>query len=135
MSALAQKAVADHSNFARYEHEVKAKKLAWGYIHSEKFWTTNYMAFEKDDFAVVKSLVDVVSDDRADSVSLAVACHDIGEFARLHPSGKTVLARMARAKPSVMGLMAHSEREVAREALLCVQKLMLNRWQDLAETK
>ena len=34
-----------------------------------------------------------------------------------------------------MERMGHEDREVAREALLCTQKLMLNRWQDLQETK
>lgn len=135
VTALVSKAVNDHSNFARYEREIKSKKLSWGFIHSEKFWTQNYLAFEKDEFAVVKALVDVVSDDRADSTTLAVACHDIGEFSRLHPSGKNVLARWPRAKAAVMERMGHTDREVAREALLCVQKLMLNRWQDLQETK
>jgi len=135
VTALVQKAVAEHSNFNRYEREIKMKKLSWGFIHSEKFWVQNYLAFEKDEFAVVKALIDVVSDDRSDSVTLAVACHDIGEFARLHPSGKVVLARWPRAKAAVMERMTHQDREVAREALLCVQKLMLNRWQDLQETK
>jgi V-type H+-transporting ATPase subunit H len=131
VTTLVAKAVNDHSNFNRYEREIKSKKLSWGFIHSEKFWTQNFLAFEKDEFAVVKALVDVVSDDRADSTTLAVACHDIGEFARLHPSGKNVLARWPRAKAAVMERMGHNDREVAREALLCVQKLMLNRWQDL----
>jgi len=135
VTSLVQKAVTEHSNFARYEREIKMKKLCWGFIHSEKFWLQNYTAFEKDDFAVVKALVEVVSDERADSQTLAVACHDLGEFARLHPSGKAVLSRWPRAKAAVMQAMTHSDREVAREALLCTQKLMLNRWQDLQEGK
>jgi V-type H+-transporting ATPase subunit H len=130
-----QSAVAHHSNFNRYEREIKQKKLNWGFIHSDKFWNENYLAFEKDDFAVVKALVDIVSDDRKDAITLSVACHDIGEFARLHPSGKSVLSRWPRAKAMVMERMGHEDREVAREALLCTQKLMLNRWQDLQETK
>jgi V-type H+-transporting ATPase subunit H len=130
-----QSAVAHHSNFSRYEREIKMKKLNWGFIHSDKFWNENYLAFEKDDFAVVKALVDIVSDDRKDPITLSVACHDIGEFARLHPSGKSVLGRWPRAKAMVMERMGHEDREVAREALLCTQKLMLNRWQDLQETK
>jgi len=135
VTALVQKAVTEHSNFGRYEREIKMKKLTWGFIHSEKFWVQNYLAFEKDDFAVVKALVEVVSDERADSQTLAVACHDLGEFARLHPSGKAVLGRWPRAKAAVMQAMTHPDREVAREALLCTQKLMLNRWQDLQEGK
>merc|ERR1719352_930971 len=47
VTALVQKAVNDHSNFNRYEREIKSKKLSWGFIHSEKFWTQNFLAFEK----------------------------------------------------------------------------------------
>ena len=36
VTSLVQKAVTEHSNFARYEREIKMKKLCWGFIHSEK---------------------------------------------------------------------------------------------------
>merc|ERR1719159_1398907 len=35
VTSLVQKAVTEHSNFARYEREIKMKKLSWGFIHSE----------------------------------------------------------------------------------------------------
>lgn len=37
-----------------------------------------------------------------------------------------------RIKDKVMLLITSKDREVAGEALLCVQKLMLNNWQDVA---
>lgn len=123
-----------HSNFGRYERELEKGVFQQGFIHSEKFWVDNYLQFEKDEFRAVKKLVDIASTTK-DPTTLAVACHDIGEFARLHPQGKLVLARFPRAKATAMQCMNHEDREVAREALLCVQKLMLNRWQDCVDGK
>ncbi|KAH0477707.1 MAG: hypothetical protein KVP17_004187 [Porospora cf. gigantea B] len=89
------------------------------------------MQFEVDEFAYVKKLVQALR--QRNSTTLAVVCHDLGEFARLHPTGKLVLNKL-RAKEMVMALMSHKEREVSREALLCMQKMMLNRWQELNQS-
>jgi V-type H+-transporting ATPase subunit H len=114
-----------HSNFERYEKELKSGALKWGFIHSEKFWLENFTQFEKDNFAPIAQLVGMLGS--TDVVTQAVACHDLGEFARLHPSGKRVIAKL-NGKNAVMALMTNGAREVAKEALLCTQKLMLNKW-------
>jgi len=129
-----QTAQTKHSNFARYERELQKEVFTRSFVHSEKFWVDNYLHFEKDDFRAIKKLVDIASTSK-DPTTLAVACHDLGEFARLHPQGKLVIAKFPRAKATAMSCMNHEDREVAREALLCVQKLMLNRWQDCADGK
>jgi len=70
----------------------------------------------------------------SDPTTLAVACHDIGEFVSLHPLGKKQAGRLG-VKERVMELMAspdQDKRDVRREALLCCQKIMLNKWQDVA---
>ena len=115
-----------HSNFERYERELKSGSLKWGFIHSEKFWLENVANFERENFGPVSQLVGLLGS--ADSVTQAVACHDLGEFARLHPSGKRIVAKL-NGKAAVMGLMTSGNREVSKEALLCTQKLMLNQWQ------
>jgi V-type H+-transporting ATPase subunit H len=115
-----------HSNFERYEKELRAGTLRWGFIHSEKFWLENVNQFEKDNYSPVSQLVSLLAS--SDSVTQAVACHDLGEFARLHPSGKRVIAKL-NGKNAVMALMTNGTREVSKEALLCTQKLMLNQWQ------
>ena len=119
-----------HSNVARYEAELDSGRLAWSHIHSEKFWQENSKTFESKDFGLIKRLVGLL-ETAADPTTLAVACFDIGEFARVHPLGKKLLGRF-EAKAHVMNLMSHSNREVAREALLCTQKLMLNNWQQIS---
>ena len=121
--------MASHSNIARYERELLSGKLSWSYVHSEKFWIENAKLFEAKDYFLIKQLVDIVIS-ASDQTTLAVACNDIGEFARVHPLGKRVLSR-TDAKSRVMTLMSHPSREVAREALLCTQKLMLDKWQNL----
>jgi len=120
--------VALMSNFDRYERELQTGQLHWGFIHSDKFWSENVMKFEANQFSAVRKLVALLSSTNA--TTLAVACHDIGEFVQLHPLGK-IKANENLVKEKVMELMAHVDRDVQRESLLCCQKLMLNKWQDL----
>lgn len=58
--------------------------------------------------------------------TLSVACHDLGQFIMHHPSGRYLVTDL-RGKELVMRLMSHAEPEVQRQALLCVQKLMLSK--------
>ena len=120
-----------HSNFDRYEKELASGQLRRGFIHSEKFWLENYQNFERENFAPVQRLINLLGS--SDSTTQAVACHDLGEFARLHPSGKRIIAKL-NGKNVVMSLMTSANREVAKEALLCTQKLMLNQWDKVAAT-
>jgi len=111
------------TNFERFEREVNSGKLKWGFIHSEKFWLENVLKCESNNFRVIDHLMVIVRTAK-DPETLAVACHDLGEFARLHPVGKQIATNKG-AKDKMLELMSNSQREVAREALLCVQKLML----------
>jgi len=120
------------SNFDRYMKELESGTLAWGFIHSSKFWGENVMKFEQDGFKALKLLANLLTSDNATTV--AVACHDLGEFVSLHPLGKKKVSQLG-VKERVMELMGSTDpnyREVRREALLCCQKIMLNKWQDVA---
>jgi len=132
------------SNFDRYERELQEageKGLKWGFMHTSKFWGENVMKFEKNDFKAVKDLVRLLHPPSNDKEleTCAVACHDLGEFVTLHPLGKsTRLKAELNMKPKVMELMqlkgdSDKHREVRREALLCCQKIMLNKWQDIGK--
>lgn len=118
------------NNFDRYVLELDKGKLKWSVLHSEKFWHENVMVFEKDEFITIQKLEKLLDSD--DPTTQAVACYDLGEFARLHPAGKKVCQKF-KVKDKVMLLISSKHREVAAEALLCVQKLMLNNWQDVAK--
>lgn len=123
------------SNYARYEREVSSGSLQWGFIHSSKFWSENINEFEKKDFKCINMLAACLNS--FDPTTLAVACHDIGEFVALHPMGKKKMAQL-NVKDRIMQLMGTADpkmREVRREALLCCQKLMLNKWQDMDKMK
>eukprot|EP00406_Dinophysis_acuminata_P008109 CAMPEP_0179236656 /NCGR_PEP_ID=MMETSP0797-20121207/14039_1 /TAXON_ID=47934 /ORGANISM="Dinophysis acuminata, Strain DAEP01" /LENGTH=442 /DNA_ID=CAMNT_0020943917 /DNA_START=55 /DNA_END=1384 /DNA_ORIENTATION=+ len=133
MQGLIATEVSQMSNFDRYERELQTGNLSWGFIHSTKFWAENVLKFEQNDFRALRSLADVLADRRTSPTTLAVACHDVGEFVSMHPLGKKTIARYG-VKERIMELMGNQDasfREVRREALLCCQKIMLNKWQDL----
>eukprot|EP00921_Rhytidocystis_pertsovi_P024982 GHVQ01040295.1.p1 GENE.GHVQ01040295.1~~GHVQ01040295.1.p1 ORF type:complete len:401 (-),score=66.68 GHVQ01040295.1:328-1530(-) len=119
------------SNFDRYCLELDKAKLRWSVLHSEKFWRENVMSFEHDEFSAVRKLSLLLQ--TSDLETVAVAAYDLGEFARLHPAGKKVCQNL-KVKDMVMLLITHRDRTVAREALLCIQKLMLKNWQAVVST-
>jgi len=125
VKAALQSEVKFLTNYERFEREVMSGVLRWGFIHSDKFWADNAMKCERGNFKVIDHLLVLVRTGR-DPETVAVACHDLGEFARLHPGGKALLTARG-AKVRMLELMGSAQRDVAREALLCVQKLMLSR--------
>jgi len=44
---------------------------------------------------------------------------------RYHPTGKKILDKLGL-KPLIMGLLTNNNEEVRKEALLCVQKIMVS---------
>jgi V-type H+-transporting ATPase subunit H len=125
--------VNEMSNFDRYERELQTGSLQWGFIHSSKFWADNVLKFEDNGFRALKMLASLLLSPGTDSTTLAVACHDLGEFVTLHPLGKKKVAQL-NVKERIMELMSStdaSHREVRREALLCCQKIMLNKWAEM----
>lgn len=129
--------VQEMTNFDRYMRELASGKLKWGPLHEGKFWAENINKFELNNFQPVKDLFNLMNKSKpiACPTTMAVACRDIGEFVTLHPLGKQKVAEL-HIKELVMHLMQEHEhdsayREVRREALLCCQKIMLNKWQDL----
>lgn len=137
LSSQISSRVQELSNFARYEKELASGSLHWGFIHTSKFWAENFMKFEQNDFKALKSLEKVLIHPGTDSTSLAVACHDIGQFVSLHPLGKKKVAQyhIKERIMELMGSVGDDKREVRREALLCCQKIMLNKWQDMEKAK
>jgi len=129
--------VQEISNFERYEKELQTGKLHWGFVHSSKFWSENIHRFETNDFRAIKHLAGLLNNFQTDKTTLAICCHDIGEFVTLHPLGKRKIVGL-HIKERVMKLMSSADpadREVRREALLCCQKMMLNKWQDIDSSK
>jgi hypothetical protein len=63
---------------------VNKRAFKWGPVHSEKFWQENcYLFHDKDNLDLIKILVQMVEPNNdVDDRSKAVACFDLGEFAR-----------------------------------------------------
>ncbi|GFR39893.1 hypothetical protein Agub_g398 [Astrephomene gubernaculifera] len=114
------------SNFDKYKKEVMSGQLEWSPMHSsDLFWRENVDKFEERDFQVLRVLLKIIETSR-DVKTLAVGCHDLGQFIIHHPQGRYIVNDL-RGKELVMRLLSHSDEEVQKQALLCVQKLMLSK--------
>jgi V-type H+-transporting ATPase subunit H len=71
-------------------------------------------------------LIDLLESD--DSKTVAVALFDLGEFVRFYPNGKHIAKRLG-AKKVAMKLMTHENGDVQKQALQCISKMMVNKWE------
>jgi len=127
-----QKNVAELSSFDKYKQELVSGDLEWSPVHrSEKFWRENVHRFEEKQNHALSILVGLLKAENSSPKVLAVACFDIGEFVRFHPRGRILIGNSG-AKEQVMKLMFHQDPEVQKEALLCLQKLMVHNWEYLS---
>ncbi|ETI53062.1 hypothetical protein F441_03916 [Phytophthora nicotianae CJ01A1] len=110
----------------RYEKELRTGTLNWGLLHTDKFWKDNFMTFENKDFELIRLLIDLLESD--DPKTVAVALFDLGEFVRFYPNGKHIAKRLG-AKKMTMKLMTHENAEVQKQALQCISKMMVNKWE------
>jgi len=115
------------TSMERYDREVTSKQLRWTAVHTTEFWKENFKRFEEDNFRLIRALAEVITS-AVDVTTLAVACYDIGEFARFHPHGRLIIDKL-RIKTQVMGLLKSEDEGLRRQALLCCSKLMVSRWQ------
>ncbi|KAG5505786.1 hypothetical protein JKF63_05122 [Porcisia hertigi] len=131
LNAALEKSMQALTSFSQYRGEVLSGSLEWTPVHtSAKFWKEKAVNVEDNGYEVLVALGKVLCESR-DEVTLAVGCHDLGEIIRYHPTGRNLLTLtpMAGVKERVMALMSHSNPEVAKEALLCTQKIMVQRWE------
>ncbi|KAG0569971.1 hypothetical protein M758_6G124100 [Ceratodon purpureus] len=113
------------SSFDKYKAEVFSGNLDWSPMHKDPvFWRENISKFEENDFQVLRILITLLDNSR-DPKTLAVACHDIAQFIQIHPAGRGIILDL-KAKERVMKHMSHPNPEVAKQALLCVQKILLS---------
>jgi len=136
---LLEKNVADLTSWDRYKNEVLANRLVWSPPHkSPKFWQENYLKFEEEDFFVLRTLKAILELDTLESEVHSIACWDIGEFVRVHPSGKRICQHLSLKDPIMKKLViAESNpgdeelQKLAKEALTALQKLMITNWEYL----
>lgn len=124
--------VQDLSSFDEYSSEVKSGRLEWSPVHkSEKFWRENVMRLNEKNFEILKILIKLLELSK-DPLILSVAAHDIGEYVRHFPRGKTIVEQLG-GKQLVMTHLSHDDPNVRYEALLAVQKLMVHNWEYLGK--
>lgn len=111
------------SSYEKFIKELETEVLIFGPCHSEKFWKENFKKTESDDFKIIHTLVRLL--DSADEITKAVACFDLGEFSRLYPFSKQILEKNG-GKAKLMKLVEHENDTVRENALVALQKLMIN---------
>lgn len=119
------------SSFAEYKGEVESGVLEWSPCHtSVKFWKENLTKFDANQFEIVRHLAALLNSPASSEITLAVACHDIGELVRHHPSGRELLdlEELKNVKARIMALMSHECPDVAKQALTAVQKILVDRF-------
>ena len=75
---------------------------------------------------MIKKLIKLL--DSPNKETQAVACFDLGEFSRLHPFSKKLLDNLG-GKTKLMRMIETDDPSIREQALIAVQKLMINNWQ------
>lgn len=119
------------SSIDKFKKEVsQRRRLRWSPIHTEKFWQENFLSFhDKDNLELIKILVEIVKNERAEDQEKAIACFDLGEFAKYFPFGRQFLEQL-NLKVEIIKLMGrvNSSAELKKEAITSYQKLLMNTW-------
>ena len=119
------------SSWDRYRAEGTSGALDWTAAHTDEgFWRENASKLTDNNCQLLRMLVAAASDPGAEPRTLAVVCHDLGEFATHYPAGR-FLVQDLKGKDCAMRLLAHADDEVRKQALLCTQKLLVQKWQFL----
>ncbi|KAG9511360.1 V-type proton ATPase subunit H [Fragariocoptes setiger] len=127
-----QASVQDLSSFDEYATELRSGRLEWSPVHnSQKFWRENAHRLNEKNYELLKILIGLLENSK-DPLVMSVAAHDLGEYVRHYPRGKVVTESLG-GKNLVMQRLAHEDPNVRYEALLCVQKLMVQNWEYLGK--
>ncbi len=120
----------DMTTWDRYRQELLTGQLEWSPAHkSEKFWRENFSRFNDRNFELVGVLAALLGHE--EPLTVAIACHDLGEFGRHHPLGKKILHEHD-IKNRIMRLIDSKDLTVQQHALLSLQKIMVANWEYLS---
>ncbi|KAL4065312.1 armadillo-type protein [Scleroderma yunnanense] len=115
------------TTYDEYISELASGHLSWTPVHeSEEFWRENASRLNEKDHAQLKALIRLLSMDD-NSITLAVAVHDIGQYVKHYERGKKIVTDLG-AKARAMELMTHADPDVRYRALLAVQQLVSHPW-------
>ena len=127
----------EFSSFDKWKAQIVRQQLAWSPVHTEKFWQVSFIHFnDPDNLQCIDILINMLGrapgpgeDKQSHDSMKAVACYDLGEFARFFPLGKAYLDEKG-AKDEIAALMSSpdSSAELKKEAITAYQKLLMNAW-------
>jgi len=121
-----EKVVASLTTFDAYKNELESGQLEWSPPHrSVQFWKTYATKLEENDNALLERINELLA--ASDPLVLSVASHDIGQYVKYSPMGKSNVDKIG-AKHRVMELMTHDHPEVKYQALLAVQNFLMHSW-------
>eukprot|EP00497_Spongosphaera_streptacantha_P003758 TRINITY_DN4488_c0_g1_i1.p1 TRINITY_DN4488_c0_g1~~TRINITY_DN4488_c0_g1_i1.p1 ORF type:complete len:169 (+),score=23.88 TRINITY_DN4488_c0_g1_i1:188-694(+) len=117
------------SSYERYIQELKSGQLQPGPVHTAPFWKANAHKFEVDEFALIKELIKLLAV-FDDNDTVALTCYNLGEWARFYPDGRKIVETLG-GKDRIMVLLSHGDEEVQEQALLAIQKLLVQNWKSI----
>jgi len=129
ISSALKKDVKQMSSFEQYEKEIKTGHLQRGPVHSSAFWKTNHKMFEKNDFALIKKLIELLAV-QDDNETVATALYDLGEFSRFYPKGRELIDTL-HGRERMLYHLSNETQMVQEQALLAVQKLLVKGWNSM----
>mmetsp|Transcript_47691 Transcript_47691/g.34941 ORF Transcript_47691/g.34941 Transcript_47691/m.34941 type:complete len:191 (+) Transcript_47691:783-1355(+) len=110
------------SSIEKFKKEVGKRAFKWGPVHSEKFWQENAHLFNsQENLHLITVLVEMVEPgNNVDDRTKAIACFDLGEFARFFQHGRAVLENKdLKSKIIYLMGMKTSSAELKKEAITC----------------
>ncbi|KAF8431786.1 armadillo-type protein [Boletus edulis BED1] len=114
------------TTYDEYVSELASGHLSWTPVHeSDEFWRENASRLNEKDYEQLKILIRLLNAE--DSLVLAVAVHDLGQYVKHYERGKKVITDLG-AKPLAMELMTHPNPDVRYHALVSVQRLVSHPW-------
>ena len=129
----------EFTSFDKWCAQVRRKNLSWSPVHTEKFWQTNFIFFDNaENIKHIDYLVQILQQEapigkqqtpQSLDTMKAIACYDLGEFARFYPRGKQILdAKDAKTYLASLMQAPGSSAELKKEAITAYQKLLMNAW-------
>lgn len=107
----------------KYVREVNGPTLRNTLSHkSEFFWKNNLERFGENNFEILEKLKKHLQSD--DPTTVAVACHDIGEYVSRSVIGKQKIEDLS-IKEEVVALLTHQNAEIQKWALRTTQLILL----------
>jgi len=139
-----EKNVDDLTTWDRYKAEIMSGHLTWSAPHkSPKFWQENSVKFEEENYLVLNELKSILNTEGLEPEIYAIACWDVGEFVRVHPSGKRICQSIDLKTPIMKklttstlesgGEKSEEYKKLEKEALTALQKLMITNWEYLQQ--